>query len=513
MERDVCVSGARSGTTLKDVSVAAFLGSFFLFALSWTPADNDLWGHLRFGLDILESGRIAREDPYSYLTRGQVWVNHEWLAETAFAAAYTLAGPPGLVVLKVALGLTVVLLAYGSLGRQGVGPLGAALIVTYLTLPLVPWMIVVRPQLFTYLNFVLLLRWMELVERGRSPWQWGLILLFAAWANLHGGVLAGAGLLLLWATVRLGLPRLGNRSEPGDGRLAVIVLLSVLATLVNPYGMRLWIFLRTALEPRAEIVEWKPVELASVEGAFFTILMTAAIGGLLAVPRGRRGRLAVPLVLTTALLPLLSRRHTPFLALATMVLLGRPLADAVARLWRARFPETGVSSHRHWRIGAVLLLGPALVLTAMSLPRLRYIKVFDHFPVRAVALLKASAVTGNLAVEFNWGEYVLWHLGPALRVSMDGRRETVYSREVYREAMRFLEGVGAWDDLLKRPETDLVLVGRTVPTFNLLRLSAGWRLVYEDNLGGVFAREDSALGERIRQTPLPPENPPLMNFP
>src|SRR5262249_49999779 len=189
MERDVCVSGARSGTTLKDVSVAAFLGSFFLFALSWTPADNDLWGHLRFGLDILESGRIARADPYSYLTVGRVWVNHEWLAEVIFAAAYNLAGPPGLVVLKVVLGLAVVLLAYGSLGCQGVGRLGAALIVTYLMLPLVPWMIVVRPQLFTYLSFVLVLRWMELAERGRSPWQWGLIPLFAAWANLHGGVL------------------------------------------------------------------------------------------------------------------------------------------------------------------------------------------------------------------------------------------------------------------------------------------------------------------------------------
>jgi hypothetical protein len=175
--------------------------------------------------------------------------------------------------------------------------------------------------------------------------------------------------------------------------------------------------------------------------------------------------------------------------------------------------EAGVPSHRHWRVGAVLLLGPALVLTAMGLPRLRYIQVFDHFPVRAVALLKASGVSGNLAVEFNWGEYALWHLGPALRVSMDGRRETVYSREVYREAMRFLEGVGAWDDLLKRPETDLVLVGRAVPTFNLLRLSPGWRLVYEDDLAGIFARQDSALGARIRQTPLPPENPPFMTFP
>jgi hypothetical protein len=59
----------------------------------------------------------------------------------------------------------------------------------------------------------------------------------------------------------------------------------------------------------------------------------------------------------------------------------------------------------------------------------------------------------------------------------------------------------------------LVLVGRAVPTFNLLRLSPGWRLVYEDDLAGIFARQDSALGARIRQTPLPPENPPFMTLP
>jgi hypothetical protein len=31
---------------------------------------------------------------------------------------------------------------------------------------------------------------------------------------------------------------------------------------------------------------------------------------------------------------------------------------------------------------------------------------------------------------FDWGEYVIWHLGPGVRVSMDGRRETVYSGKV-----------------------------------------------------------------------------------
>ena len=39
-----------------------------------------------------------------------------------------------------------------------------------------------------------------------------------------------------------------------------------------------------------------------------------------------------------------------------------------------------------------------------------------------------------MTVDFDWGEYVIWHLGPQVRVSVDGRRETVYAPP---EAERF----------------------------------------------------------------------------
>ena len=47
-----------------------------------TKADADLWGHVRFGRDILRGG-IHDGDPYSF-TSDIPWVNHEWLAEVLF---------------------------------------------------------------------------------------------------------------------------------------------------------------------------------------------------------------------------------------------------------------------------------------------------------------------------------------------------------------------------------------------------------------------------------------------
>ena len=87
-----------------------------------------------------------------------------------------------------------------------------------------------------------------------------------------------------------------------------------------------------------------------------------------------------------------------------------------------------------------------------SLPQIGCIRVEPYyfaFPARAVAFFRHSGVRGNMAVPFDWGEYVIWHLGPDVKVSIDGRRETIYSDEAYRQSRDFERGSGVWDALLK----------------------------------------------------------------
>src|SRR5262245_29836585 len=64
-----------------------------------TNADPDLWGHVRFGLDTLDTGGLTALDPYSF-TQDVSWINHEWLAELVQALAYRAGGPYGLMVMK-----------------------------------------------------------------------------------------------------------------------------------------------------------------------------------------------------------------------------------------------------------------------------------------------------------------------------------------------------------------------------------------------------------------------------
>ena len=77
-----------------------------------TRADPDLWGHVRFGGDIIDSAAIRLPDEYSF-TSDKPWTNHEWLAEIIMASAYRTAGAAGLVLLK----LTVMVLSLGCMWR------------------------------------------------------------------------------------------------------------------------------------------------------------------------------------------------------------------------------------------------------------------------------------------------------------------------------------------------------------------------------------------------------------
>jgi hypothetical protein len=78
------------------------IGAVPVASLSYTLADPDLWGHVRFGLDILQHRALTSVNPYSF-TSDRAWVHHEWLSETAMGAAYATGGVWGLSVLKLGL--------------------------------------------------------------------------------------------------------------------------------------------------------------------------------------------------------------------------------------------------------------------------------------------------------------------------------------------------------------------------------------------------------------------------
>jgi len=496
-----------------NISVICLVMSTVFYRLSYTVADPDLWGHIKFGQDVWQTGNIIQSDIYSYLTGDQLWINHNWLAEAIFYPIFAQAGPAGLIVLKVAVSLLMAGLVYRHLCRQGLTPLRAGIVLLAVTLLLIGGLVTVRPQMFTFLFFLLVLLLIYQVERGHPRLLWGAPPLFALWANIHGGFLAGIGILLIWSFAHLAFVlfrarRPGVLISPSTLVIPLAVMASVLATFLNPYGVQLLKFLlRTATVPRPEISEWQPLAIMSKVGVLYITVLAVAVAGLL---YSRRERIpALILVFGCAsLLPLVAFRHLPLFGLAVAVLAGEHMGDAWDRLSAGRRSSGSVADARWprpWLTG--LSLVGAIVMVGLALPNFGCIRLDSRlnaiYPVRAIGLLKQSGISGNLAIYFDWGEYALWHVGPRVKVSVDGRRETVYSAEIYRKNWKFYLGTDDWDALIREHETQLALVTKKRPVFNLMQLVPGWLLVYEDPMAGLFVRKGSLLVEQIQGTDPP----------
>jgi len=489
-----------------NISVILLVMSTVFNILSRTVADSDLWGHIKFGQDLWQTGQIIRSDPYSYLTGDRLWINHEWLTEAIFYAIFALAGPAGLIVLKIAVGLLITGLVYRHLCRQGLTPLRAGIVLLPVTPLLVPGLVTVRPQMFTYLFFLVILLLIDQAERGRPQYLWVAPPLFALWANLHGGFLAGLGIFLLWAFAHFAFVRLRAR-RPGAlslSQVAMPLAVSGLATLLNPYGVELLGFLlRTATVARRDISEWRPIDIMTPLGAIYIVILGVAVAGLI-YSRRERSPALITLFVCASLLPLMAIRHTQLFALAVAVLAGEHIGDAWDRVLsggQSNRSATGATWPRPWLAG--LSLVGAVVLVGLALPNFSCIRPYPVYPYRAVALLKQSGVSGNLAVHFTWGEYAIWHLSPRIKVSVDGRRETVYSDEIRRENLNFRLGKGDWDALLRKHETHLALVRKKFPVFNLMQLHPDWLLVYDDPVSALFVPRDSPLIRQIKATEPP----------
>lgn len=469
-----------------------------------TVADPDLWGHVLFGRRTLAHG-LERTDPFSYLSGDGPWINHEWLSEVAFGIVYDLGGGQGLILMKGLVGLAIVALVYRHLVVRGSDPLRAGLLMLPSLLLLVPGLSTVRPQMFTYLLFALTLLLLHRVESGRPALLWAAPLVLAVWVNLHGGVLAGVGVLGVWGVARTAGELAKHPPREAWRRLrrpVVAGLLCALALLANPYGAGLPAFLlRTGTGSRPDIIEWQTLHIASVPGGVYLALLGIALWSVLRAP-GRTPPPLLAVLAVVALLPLTAVRHLQLFAIAVPLL----IADAFGQAWRREGPMRNAGPAERWLVGGVTGVAAAALLGS-AVVEARCIRIDPDrstaFPARAVAWLDASGVRANAATYFDWGEYIIWHLAPRVQVSMDGRRETVYPDSIYREYLRFQNGVGDWRGLLDRPETEMVVFPRGWPGTNLTDLSPAWDRIYEDPLATVFVRAGHPETARLARTPIP----------
>jgi hypothetical protein len=114
----------------------------------------------------------------------------------------------------------------------------------------------------------------------------------------------------------------------------------------------------------------------------------------------------------------------------------------LSRTWRDGDDSLADVVSRPWVDGAVVAIAVMLGLWVQAIPSCIVITKpgVGSWAPDVVAGEALKGRQGRLVTAFNWGEYALWHFGPSLKVSIDGRRETLYADETVKAQGAILQG-------------------------------------------------------------------------
>lgn len=458
-------------------------------------ADGDTARHLRHGETILATGALIRQDPFSFTRPGAPFVGFEYGSQVLMAGAHRVGGLSGVVVLSALLiALTYALLARYLL-RRGVEAGFTYLVVTLsAVLGSMHW--AARPHLVTQLFVVVLL---DMLDRDEGPPAWWYGLLFAVWANLHGGFLFGLILVAIFAggLLAAGLLGAGDRGQSlaRARTLGFALLLGIAASFLTPYGAALPRhvvgFFGQELIQRVTS-EFQPPGFRDLGTRLFLVTLLAGIAGL----AWTRERIALPrlaVILAVTAFALMARRNIALWSLTALPLFGIHFDPAVRQMpeppnFRKSFAGAAAGRTWPWVLPVVALL----LLLALAHGRLRTIQLVPNafsaraFPVEAVARAREAGMGGRLYTQFTWGGYQLY-AWPEQRAFIDGGTD-FYGEAILTDYLDIWTLQPGWREKLAGWDVSLAILPIRSPLAGELAREPGWREWHRDSTATVLVR-------------------------
>jgi hypothetical protein len=445
-------------------------------------ATVDLAYHLRAGDIMFDTHAILRTGVFTAAAYGRTWIDQQWLAQIILTTAFGLGGWFGLVALRALLEALVLTFVFLACRAAGAATMRAA----WLTLAggvMLTAALELRPQLFGMVCFAVT-AWLVARRRTHPEGVWLVIPITVLWANLHGS--------FFLAPLLLGLALVEDRWT--RGRASRTLLLagfgSLLATMVNPYGYRVWSYavgLATNPVIRNWIKEWRPPTIETFTGLMF--FLSIVVVAALLIARVRRpvpwGSL-VPLVVFLAI-ALAAIRGVWWWTMVAPIVLAGVLSDRPARLER-RDPSGPVNAVIVGLL-AVVAVGGLLRWMPYTGPGMPPGDKLAFAPVGITRELQATLGPGE--VLFNaqkWGSWLEFEF-PRNPVIVDSVIELI-PLSVWSNYGAVSSGVEGWQATLDAWDVDVAVLARDQqgPLIPKMQADPGWWLVYEDDEGLIFRR-------------------------
>ena len=486
-----------------------FIYALFL-AHPITLVTADLGRHLKNGEFFLNNLKPIETNFYSYTQPNYSAINHHWLSGVIFQLIYRITGFTGLhfsfiilsvftlaVFLKIALKKTNLLILVS---------------IILLVVPLLAQRREIRPEVFSYLFSGIFLYLLLLYQQTRQKkFLYPLPFLQLFWVNLHIYFFVGLGLMGL-AIFSLIIKEMSKiRKLKIDPFLTLILILSAIVCLINPFGVKGALAPLTIFDDYGyRLVENQPVWFIEklIKNPNFIIfkiafIITTISYALLFLKKKTIDPFFLLVFSLTGLAGWLAIRNFTLFGLFLIPILSQNLTLLLSKETKKGFRKL------KWLATLVIFLFlPLVVFNALQkeffgIPELGF-GVYRQDNA-SMAFVKENNLKGPIFNNYDIGGYLIFHLFPQEKVFVDNRPEA-YSVSFFKDLyIPIQEEEEKWQKALKRYQFNLIIFSHhdATPwgqTFLIARAKdEDWIPVFVDERVIIFLKNNQENQETIEQ--------------
>ncbi len=463
------------------VLAALFAAPALMCAHAACVTDPDIWWHLRTGEWILAHHAVPWTDPFSGPLAGRPWLAYSWLYELVAVKLFHRLGLAGIVAYSSGMVLAITV-AMVHMVRRVQRDFSLAVLLSFAAVFCMGRLYTPRPWLFTILLFILELDILMQARRtGRVRELLWLPLIFALWANVHIEFVDGLMVLgLAWAETLAAHWGLGTETRVRPAWMGVALLSSVLATLANPYGWRIYGVAYELATQGGALNKVSELQAIPFRGLPDFLILLLALASAAALAWRRRFALFETVLLGfAAVVAFRSQRDVWAMAAVGALILASTIAGSEKAAIRLPKWATAIAV-----LAAALAVPVGFRAMQVNNARLGECNLRRSLPVRAVEAVRAKGYAGPLYNDFNWGGYLIWAL--RMPVSIDGRQNLYGDQRIDRSVATW-SAEPDWASDAQLMKAGVVIGPVKAPLTQVLRMDSRFQLVYEDKLAAVFA--------------------------
>ena len=478
---------------IKFLMTFCLITAIFFVSLKNKHSDPSTYRYITTGKIISETKTFPIRDCFSFTTNNKIWIIYDWLNCVIFYFFDKYLGFNRLILFGGLL-FTLTFVIVMKTCQLNSNNYNLVFLVTSLAALSSAGSANIRPQLFSYLFFSIfvLIFWKYRISKNIKYFWWTApIMLF--WVNMH--VLFISGLLFLgvimlseFLKTKINLPSSAEVIPSYDMKiLTKILLVNIAVCFINPYTYKIFIPIYQYLTGGALscfVEEHSSPDFHLIQTKFFEALILLSLLFIYSVKK--RFDVTV-LFFTLAFLhfSLQSIKYIPFFAIFIA-----PVLCSQLPLKQKTTVDKPLKIRSHILNIVIISFAIGLIYTKMNilLTNKDYLDE-SGIPVKATEFLKTQNIKGNILNHYNIGGYLIYHLYPNHKVSIDDRSNLYYDG-FFKEYMQISSMDEGWEKILKHYDIKTIIWPKADFLSKFILVNQNWKTIYTDDDFIIFVEKN-----------------------